>query len=188
MEENKVFFQGQFVIAMPGLVDENFSNSVVCVSEHKKEGALGFIINKPHPYMVCRNVFDELGIEYTEKSGNVPVYMGGPVQPDSIFIIHSGPFDWDGCFRFPPGLAISNTTDIIRAIARGEGPEKYFFLLGCAGWAENQLELEIIHNFWLTAPIDMKILFEIEPEHKWRDVIEGMGINPALLSSDSGTA
>ena len=188
MEENKVFFQGQFVIAMPGLSDENFSHSVVCISEHKKDGAIGFIINKPHPYIFCRDVFEELGIEYTEKSGGVPVYIGGPVQADRIFILHSGSFDWDGCFKFPPGLAISNTIDIIKAIANGQGPEKYIFLLGCAGWAENQLELEVIHNFWLTTPVDMDILFDFEPEHKWREVIERMGINPALLSTESGTA
>lgn len=188
MEDSKVFFQGQFIIAMPGLVDENFSNSVVCISEHKNEGALGFIINKPHPHIVCRDVFDELGMECTEKAGDVPVYIGGPVQPDRVFILHAGPFAWEGCFRFPPGLAVSNTMDIIKAIAEGEGPEKYMFFLGCAGWAENQLEQEIIHNFWLTTPVDPEILFELAPEHRWREVIERMGINPALLSSDSGTA
>jgi len=186
--KNDDFFQGQFVIAMPGLADENFSRSVVCITEHKNDGAIGFIINKPHPRIFCRDIFEELGIEYKESAGNIPVYFGGPVQVDRIFILHSDPLDRAGCFRFSSDLAISTSIDIINAIANGEGPEKYIFLVGCAGWAEKQLEHEIIHNFWLTAPVDMEILFELEPEHIWREVIERMGINPALLSGNSGTA
>lgn len=188
MAEEQVFFQGCFIISMPGMMDENFSHSVVCISEHKHEGALGFIINKPHSIITCRDVFEELGLEYTEEAGLMPVFMGGPVQPDKIFILHGAPFDWEGCFRFPPGLAVSNTMDIIRAVARGEGPDKYLFMLGCAGWAEKQLELEMMNNFWLSSQIELDILFDIEPEHRWRESLEKMGIDPALLSGISGTA
>lgn len=188
MGDEAVYFQGYFLISMPGMEDENFSHSVVCISEHRREGAVGFIVNKPNPDIICRDVFEELGIEYVEEAGLKPVFMGGPVQADKIFVLHSTPFDWEGCFRFPPGLAVSNTMDIIKAIAKGAGPEKYLFILGCAGWGEKQLEFEMLNNFWLSSAIEEDILFDVEPEHRWRESMEKIGINPLLLSGSSGSA
>lgn len=188
MEENKIFFNGKLLISMPGLDDGLFSHSVVCISEHKKEGALGFIINKPHQEMLCRDVFSSLGIEFSERAGLSPVYVGGPVQPDSVFVLHAGPFEWEGCFRFPPGLAISNTIDIVRAIARDEGPRKYLMMLGCSGWGEDQLESEILSNFWLTSDIDHDLVFDFEPECRWREAMHRIGVDPGLICADSGTA
>ncbi len=186
--ENGIFFQGQFMTAMPGLQDENFFHSVVCITEHTGEGALGLIINRKHPHISCSDVFRDIGVAWTHKAGKQPVYIGGPVHENRIFILHSAPFEWEGCVRFSGDTGISNTLDIVSAIAGGAGPERFMLMLGCCGWAGNQLELEIMNNLWLTSPVDMDILFGVDPEHRWRESIAKMGIDPAHLSVTSGNA
>lgn len=179
---------GQFIIAMPGLTDENFSHSVACITEHTEEGTLGLVINKVHSFLQCSDIFKDVGVAYTDRAGMNPVYVGGPVHENKIFILHSAPFEWEGCYRFSSDIAISNTMDILKAIASESGPEKFIVMLGCAGWGKNQLESEIINNLWLTSQLDMDVLFNTDPEHRWRVAIEKLGFNPALLSIASGKA
>jgi putative transcriptional regulator len=85
-------------------------------------------------------------------------------------------------------LAMSNTMDILTAIAAGRGPEAFIISLGCAGWGPGQLEEEITQNAWLTYPVAEKIIFNEPIESRWEKTVEMMGINPALLSNTPGHA
>ena len=87
-----------------------------------------------------------------------------------------------------PTLAMSNTMDIITAIAAGEGPEAFVISLGCAGWGPGQLESEITQNAWLTCPVANEVVFSEPIESRWERTVRMMGINPALLSSTPGHA
>ena len=181
-------FKGNFLIAMPSMADFNFSHTVSCISEHTSDGALGIIVNRILPAVSAKSIFEELKLEYTSRADTIPIHIGGPVHENEIFILHGEPFTWQGCLMITPTIAMSNTMDVIRAVAKNEGPESFIIALGCAGWGPGQLEYEIAQNAWLTCPVDEKIIFRRPIEMRWNDAVRMMGIDPMLLSATPGHA
>lgn len=175
MSYDKKTFKGHFIIAMPGLQDPNFAETVTCICEHNEFGSLGFIINRIHPFLTGRELFDDLKIEGNDSVGTIPVYLGGPVQPSGVFVLHGPPFDWYGCMNITPWLALSNTRDILEAIAKGRGPDSFLILLGCAGWGALQLDNEIMDNAWLTCPVSEEIIFNTATDLKWEQAMMQIG-------------
>lgn len=189
MEDNfSISLKGQFLLAMPDLADLNFSRTVTCISEHNSEGALGIVINRVSSSVTGKDIFYELGIEHAPQTKSIPVFIGGPVHTGEIFILHGPPFAWDGFLMITPFLAMSNTIDILKAIAEGRGPQSYMIALGCAGWGPDQLESEIRQNAWLTCSISDEIIFKTSVESRWEQTAKKMGIDPVLLSLKAGHA
>jgi putative transcriptional regulator len=180
--------KGHFLIAMPEMADFNFSHTVTCISEHTHSGALGIIINRVLSTVSGKTIFDELKLESAPGSESIPIYIGGPVHANEIFILHGPPFEWESCLMITEKLAMSNSMDIIAAIAAGEGPEAFVISLGCAGWGPGQLESEITQNAWLTCPVANEVVFSEPIESRWERTVKMIGINPALLSSKPGHA
>ena len=87
--------KGKFLLAMPGLPDPNFSQTVTCMCEHNESGALGFIVNKVHPLLTGRELFEDLNIECNASVDKLNIYLGGPVQPSGVFVLHGDPFTWN---------------------------------------------------------------------------------------------
>jgi putative transcriptional regulator len=181
-------FKGQFLMAMPSLADQNFSHTVTCICEYTPVGALGIVINRVHPGLSGKDIFNELKMEYVPGSENIPIHIGGPVHIGEIFILHGPPFGWEGCLMITPSLAMSNTRDILKNIAMGKGPGSFIIALGCAGWGPGQLDSEIKQNAWLTSPIFEDIVFDLPVEKRWVEAIKKMGIDPALLLDTAGNA
>jgi putative transcriptional regulator len=180
--------KGQFLMAMPGLLDPNFYQTVVCISEHTHEGAVGIVINRPHPTLKAATIFDELGMAHHGAVGQQPVYLGGPVHISEVFILHSRPFEAEISLEITPRLAMSTTRYVLERIARGDGPELFMISLGCAGWGPGQLEAEIQENAWLTCDIDERILFEVTADQRWDSAMRKLGIDPSLLTDAAGHA
>ncbi len=174
-DEISGFLKGHFIMAMPGLPDPNFAQTVICVCEHNELGALGFIINKIHPLLTSRELYDDLKIEYNKNIDSIQIYLGGPVQSNGVFILHSAPFHWQGCMQVTPKLGLSNTRDIIEAIGRGEGPDAFIILLGCAGWGTLQLDQEIEDSAWLACPAVEKIIYHTPADMRWEQSMMLMG-------------
>ena len=175
--------KGHFLVAMPEMADFNFSHTVTCLSEHTQSGALGIVVNRILPEVSGKTIFEELNLESMPGSDAIPIHIGGPVHTNEIFILHGPPFGWESCLEITKTLAMSNTMDIITAIAAGEGPEDYIISLGCAGWEPGQLESELTQNAWLTCPAADEVIFSEPVESRWEKTVRMMGINPALLSS-----
>lgn len=87
-----------------------------------------------------------------------------------------------------PSLGLSNTRDILEAIAAGRGPESFLISLGCAGWGPGQLESEIKENAWLTQPVFEENIFRMPVDVRWAEALRKMGVDPALLSDTAGHA
>jgi len=187
-EEISSFLKGQFLLAMPDLNDMNFSRTVSCICEHTQEGVMGIILNRIHSNLTGMHIFKELEIDNIPETELIPVHIGGPVHINEIFVLHCHPFSWPDCFMITPDLALSNTIDILKAIALGKGPEAFVIFLGCAGWGRGQLENEIMHNAWLTCPIFREIIFDVPVEDRWGRAIKKIGIDPAVLSTTAGHA
>ncbi|MDD2604188.1 MAG: YqgE/AlgH family protein [Desulfobacteraceae bacterium] len=181
-------FKGQFLIAMPSLLDPNFSHTVICLGVHNDQGAMGVVINRLHADIRLRDVFAELKLGCQDEIADVPLYIGGPVHTNEIFILHGPPLKWQGSFNINPQLALSNSIDLLAAIGEGNGPKNFIVTLGCAGWGPGQLEAEIRQNAWLTCPVSEDILFQVPVSHRWERAVKGLGIDPALLSTTAGNA
>ena len=180
--------KGQFLLAMPGLADPNFFQTVTSICEHNENGAMGIIVNRVHHSLTANDIFEELNISYGPGADSIPIYLGGPVHIGEIFVLHGPPFDWEASLMITPSLAMSNTRDILEAIAMDRGPESFLITLGCAGWGPGQLETEIKENAWLNYPIFEENIFNMPVESRWEEAVKKMGIDPTLLSDTAGHA
>lgn len=187
-ESDHISLKGQFLIAMPLLADPNFHKSVTCICEHTAQGAMGMIVNKPLPALSSKDILKELKLDWLPGAEPKPIHTGGPVHIDEIFVLHGPPFGWHGCLPITSRIALSNTLDILKAIARGRGPDSYMITLGCAGWGPGQLEAELKDNAWLNCAIDEEIVFKLPTESRWEAAVRKMGIDPAALSDTAGHA
>lgn len=182
------YLSNQFLIAMPTLADPNFFQTVTYLSEHNDSGALGLVINRPLQ-LTLGQLFEHLQIA-TERPdiAALPVYHGGPVQPEQGFVIHSPLGHWGATLRVTEQIGITTSRDILQAVARGEGPELLLVSLGYAGWGPGQLEQEMADNAWLSGPADPDILFHLPSDQRWLAAAALLGVDLTLLSSDAGHA
>lgn len=163
--------KGRFLLAMPGLPDPNFAQTVTCMCEHNESGALGFIVNKIHPLITGRELFEDLDIEFNSSVDQVDIYLGGPVHPGGIFILHGPPFCWEENVQITDWLSLSNSRDILEAIALGNGPESFMIILGCSGWGPMQLENELNDNAWLHCDMTQQIMFFTRADYKYEKAL-----------------
>ncbi|MGH8505849.1 MAG: YqgE/AlgH family protein [Stenotrophobium sp.] len=181
-------FKNQFLIAMPGLEDENFDHSVTLMCEHNDEGAIGLVINRPTELKLTE-MMAQMGLEHPAITDSEhSVYWGGPVQPERGFVIHREPAGWESCMPLGNGLNITTSRDILSAIGKGEGPKEYIIVLGYAGWSAGQLESEILSNTWLNTPVDKAILFHTPARERWQAATRLLGVDVTQISTGSGHA
>jgi putative transcriptional regulator len=181
------YLSNQFLVAMPGLEDSNFSHSVTLLCEHSEKGALGLVINRPTDLHLTE-MLDQMGLEHNQLPGDPIVYWGGPVQPERGFVVHSGPGAWDSTLKLGEDLYITTSRDVLGAIGRGEGPRSYIVALGYAGWGEGQLESEIMRNSWLNTPVDSDVLFGTPAQERWVAATRLLGVDVSHLASVAGHA
>ena len=186
--ENATSLKGKLLTAMPGMTDPNFRRSVICISEHNTDGAVGIVINNVHPALSAKMIFKELNLDYVKEAEKKQINIGGPVHINEIFVLHGPPFKSLRTLMINDELAMSNSIDIIKDIALEKGPESYIISLGCAGWGPGQLENELLANYWLTSPYSKDILFDISVEERWEESIRKIGVDPLLLSNTAGHA
>lgn len=181
-------FTNHFLIAMPGLQDPNFARTVTYICEHNAHGAMGIVVNRPMGLRL-KEMLAQLEIPATAPDSlELPVFLGGPVQTDRGFVLHSAERTWESTLKITPEIAITTSKDILEAIAQGHGPRDSLVALGYAGWAEGQLEDEMSANSWLSGPADTGILFRLAPEARWQAAAGLLGIDLNLLSGDAGHA
>ncbi len=148
-----------FLIAMPAMVDPNFSRTLTYICEHNDEGALGVIVNRPTE-MNLALLFERVSITLENEAagaaiGSQPVYFGGPVQTDRGFVLHRPVGHWQSTLS-----------------VRDQG----------------QLEWELSQNAWLTVAAAPRIIFELPPEERLAAAMKLLGVDFATLSDVAGHA
>ncbi|TAL63996.1 MAG: YqgE/AlgH family protein [Legionella sp.] len=176
------------LVAMPSLNDPNFERTVIYVCEHHVQGSVGLIINRPMQFPLSI-VFEQLKIEPIKVEQNsLPLLFGGPIQPERGFVIHKQMGEWRSSLHLQDGVTVTTSNDIIRAIAQDAGPKDVLVTLGYAGWVEDQLEKEVMDNFWLVCPYDPAILYEVPFADRWEYAGLTLGVKMNQLSSNFGHA
>jgi putative transcriptional regulator len=184
----------QFLIAMPGMVDPNFSGSVIYLFEHTERGAMGLVVNRPTE-LDLGTLFDkiELKLEIAPLLEQ-PVYFGGPVQVERGFVLHEpipSP-SYSSSLIIPGGLTMTTSKDVLEALAIGNGPRKFLMTLGYAGWSAGQLEEEITLNGWMNVPLSRQqmadIIFDTPSSQRYEKAMSHLGFDPSHLSGEAGHA
>lgn len=178
---------GYFLISTPQMPDPRFKEQVIYLCAHTDEGAMGVVINTPHPEVSMIEVLSSSLIPLPE-GPLPPVYMGGPVETQSGFILYSSDYQTENAFEVTPGVSLSRDSRLLKDISKGCGPRDYLFLLGYAGWGAGQLECELMDNSWLTLPADIDVIFHTPDEFKWKKAAFGYGIDISLFSDSIGNA
>lgn len=180
---------GKFLIAMPGMGDPRFSQSVVYICAHSEDGAMGLIVNKPTPEVRFADLLTQLEIDAKPGMRDIRVHFGGPVENSRGFVLHSADYTSGESTLVVNGeLGLTATLDVLEEIAQGRGPQSSFLALGYSGWGPGQLEAEIAQNGWLTSDARSDIIFGRANEHKWMAAVKSLGIDPVSLSATSGRA
>jgi len=182
-----IYLSNQFLVAMPGLEDENFRHSVTLLCEHSEKGALGLVVNRPTDLLLS-DMLDQMGVSHEAITTDPIVFWGGPVQPERGFVVHRAPGGWDSTLQVDGNLFVTTSRDVLAAIGQGAGPNEYLVLLGYAGWGEGQLEHEILSNSWLNTPVDTEVLFQIPPSSRWSAAARLLGVDITQLASRAGHA
>src|SRR5438046_4864276 len=189
------YLDGQMLIAMPAMRDERFARSVIYVCAHSTEGAMGIVVNQPAANISFPDLLVQLEvvpatdlIQLPSASG-VRVLKGGPVDTQRGFVLHSSDFVIENStLPIDDGVCLTATLDILKAIARGNGPRSAILALGYAGWAPGQLENEIQHNGWLHCTADAELIFGQDTGGKYEQALRKIGIALGMLSSEAGHA
>ena len=194
--KQRLFLDGQLLVAMPGMADERFARSVIYLCAHSADGAMGIILNRPASVRNFPELLEQLRVIDSDERIKLPsaakdiqVLFGGPVQTDRGFVLHSADFHIrNSTLTIDEGVSLTATIDILRAIAMGEGPDRALLALGYAGWGAGQLENEIQLNGWLHCPADPAIVFDRDLDTKYSRALRSIGIDLASLSMTAGHA
>jgi putative transcriptional regulator len=180
---------GQLLLAMPQMMDPRFARSVVYLCAHSGEaGAMGLVINKLLASLTMDELFAHLKLEPSAIGRSRPVHFGGPVEPGRGFVLHTADYREEATLTVGEEFGVTATLDILRAIGRGEGPQRSLLALGYAGWAPGQLDAEIQANGWLSVEADADLVFDRDNDGKWQRALAKLGIDLTMLSTDAGHA
>ncbi|KAF0675968.1 YqgE/AlgH family protein [Profundibacterium mesophilum] len=180
---------GKLLVAMPGMGDPRFDKSVILLCAHGEDGAMGLIVNKTAQQITFLDLLDQLGIGARPGLPAHAVHVGGPVETGRGFVLHRATeFEDEASLRIGADFEMTATLDALRRLAEGKESGDFLLALGYAGWQAGQLEQEIARNGWLIADATPQIVFGTPDRLKWSAALEGIGVDPMLLSGAAGRA
>ncbi|MGE0771842.1 MAG: YqgE/AlgH family protein [Cyclobacteriaceae bacterium] len=162
--------KGRMLVSEPYLPDPNFERTIILMCEHNQDGSFGFVLNKPSLAKVG-DLVDGMG------DFEVPVFVGGPVQQDTLHYIHR-------CGDLEDAIQISddiywggNFENLVLKIDTNQlAHEDIKFFIGYSGWSPGQLEEELKADSWIVSDqINQLLVFETDPAVMWQQALKLMG-------------
>lgn len=181
----------QLLIAMPGMDDHNFFQTINLICWHDQHGAMGLVLNRPSEQPIAdllQQQSDDKQLERNMLLRTQNVFSGGPVATDQLFVLYSDFPEYEDSLSLDDNFLLCSSTTIIDAIATGKGPDKFMMFLGYCGWDARQLDDEINRNAWLTVDADAQLVFETPAEQQWQAAANKLGIDINLMSNGYGNA
>jgi putative transcriptional regulator len=167
--------RGQLLVASPQLGDPNFARTVVLITEHNDEGAMGIVLNRPSTATVSDAAPELEAIVEADED----VYVGGPVQPASVIVLAEWETPDEGVPVFGRVGFVAAGTDPDEL---AEAAKRARLFAGFAGWSPGQLESELERDDWILEPAQPEDVFAADPESLWSDVLERKGGQYALVA------
>ena len=164
--------QGQLLISSPLLNDPNFRRTIVLMTHHDEEGAMGLVLSRPSEIRVSDAV-----PELADLPGDELVYVGGPVQPEAVVVLVEHEAEPElpivGNIAFMQADADVDELDSVRARV----------FAGYSGWGPGQLEGELEESSWIVVPAEPGDAFAEDPDELWRTVLHRKGGKFALIAT-----
>jgi putative transcriptional regulator len=183
-----------FLLSMPQLLDPNFNRTVVLLCKHSEDGAFGLVVNRPlvteGPVVVeVRAASDAVGRKTEVSEHELRVWVGGPVEPQSSWILDGDDSDIAEerrGVRVAEGLYLSTSPDLLHRLLGPAPPPRTRLIVGFSGWGPGQLERELADSAWLISDIDREVLFATPADQMWETAIRRLGADPAGLQIAGG--
>ncbi len=175
--------RGQIMLAMPGMDDTRFERSVIYMTEHDENGAMGFVLNKRNKENMLHDILVKMpAVLANSTAADLPVYDGGPIKGETGYLIYNE--------RDKDELVVSTSLGfLVNAIKKDVAPlPPMRLLLGYAGWTAGQLETELEQNIWLTLPCKADAILHVPHEQLYDHCVASLGFNLSALSHISGQA
>jgi len=184
------YLKGNIICALPQLKDIFFSKSIIYITHHNKDGAVGIVLNYKIMSIKGSELFKKLKISHVNQNMDMDFsfHIGGPLNQNNGFILHSNDYKSDHTLKVSKDVKLTCSTEILCDIAENKGPKNYFISLGYSGWGPGQLENEIKQNSWINIKEELDLLFSIESEKRWNLAIKKTGIDFTKFSNISGHA
>lgn len=184
------FLAGQMLVAMPGIGDPRFERAVLYLCAHDAEQAMGLAVNRPVEGLTLYELLNNLGVEPDAEALGDLVMLGGPVERERGFVLHTDDFvSPDSTVPVADGLALTVTRDVLDALGnRALRPRRAILALGYSGWGPGQLEQELRDNVWLICEADEALLFGDDYDNKWTMALAKIGVTADHLSAQAGRA
>ena len=178
-----------FLIAMPEMDDQFFAGSVVYICEHNDDGAMGVCINKPSP-LTMNQFFEAINERTPLQYDETAVLLGGPMQVDRGFLIHTPVGSWESSLLVTDDIAFTTSRDIIENLAKNRDNDmnKTLATIGYSGWKKDQLEQELADNAWLVVPANQHIMFDVPVDERYQAALALLGVNAGQLVLGVGHA
>ena len=170
------------LVSMPNLNDPYFQKTVILLCEYTAETAFGVVVNRPSNIHV-RDLLegDELLLDQSSK----PFLVGGPVQPDFLWAVHTPDFAGESTTEVDKAVFMSSVQEILLALSEQDGPSHYHMGFGYAGWGPGQLDKELREGSWWVAPMDKAVILDAPFGERWQQVWDSLGIDP--IAANFGT-
>jgi putative transcriptional regulator len=162
--------KGRLLLSEPFMGDYYFGRSVVLLAEHNAEGSFGLVLNKP-----LNKSVSEVTEEFPEL--NLPLFVGGPVEPNRLFFIHTLGNEINDSVEVIEGLYWGGNMEDVTELAQIKKltPENCRFFLGYAGWGARQVEDELKRNSWAITTATSQLIFSTDPKVLWKKLTRKLG-------------
>lgn len=164
--------RGALLIAKPTVDDTCFSRAAIITVNHSKCGSMGLIINKPSG-LTLNEAIDGL---LTDE--DIPLYLGGPVNTELLFYIHTLGDIITDAKPIGNGLFVGGSYDAMKRYINSGAPVNgnVKFMLGYSGWAASQLNAEIGMNDWAVSyDVDPALVLSNHPDDIWQQLVTRLG-------------
>lgn len=180
--------QGQLLVASPNIGDERFEKTVILMCHHDTASAMGLVINRPASSLNLGDLYEKLDIGAPRFCAGNPVNIGGPVDGNRGFVLHSQDHMLPESMPITHEIGLTASVDILRDITEGVGPLQSIVSLGCAGWSAGQLDQEMAENVWLNLPASPELVFDHDRSTLWQHSFTALGIDPGFFAGTAGRA
>jgi putative transcriptional regulator len=173
-EHTPPLVKGKLLISEPFLGDPNFERTVVLLCEHNEEGSFGFVLNKNTEV----NLKDALSeIDEVDNADGIRLYLGGPVEQNTLHFIHRMGENIEGSIRICEGIYWGGNYEQVKLMIQtgilSENDIRFF--IGYSGWGVDQLQTEIDEATWIIADTSSEMVFDTPSDKLWREVLKSMG-------------
>ncbi len=170
--------KGKLLVSEPFLHDPFFKRAVILLTEHNADGTVGFILNKP------------INVKLHEAIDDFPkfdadLYLGGPVQRDSLYYIHTLGDTIAESVEVFKGIYWGGNFEVLKVLIKNKkvNPSELRFFMGYTGWGSKQLAGELKKQSWIVTKAKIKYIMDTDPNVLWEELLKKQGKDYAMLAS-----